>query len=128
MIFPLIFFIISGLVIVALLFHARLKLVNGTGFAALNSISNLDKTVIGGTEKIKNHVELVNKNNIFKVLNGAFVFVMRVLLAIVEWVRNHIHTLYEKARHEKPKLSGNASSSVYLKQISEVKETTEPKE
>ena len=122
MIFPLALFILSGLVIVALLFHARLKFANGTGLAALNPLSNLDKTVTGSTEKIKSHVALVNKNNVFKVLNGAFVFVMRVLLAIVEWVRNHIHTLYEKAKNEKPTLSGSGSSSVYLKQISEVKE------
>ena len=128
MILPLVFFIISGLTIAVLLFHVRLKISTGKGFTALSSISSLDDTVTGGTGKIKNHVALVNKNNVFKVLNGAFVFVMRVLLAIVEWVRNNIHALYEKARHEKPKLSGNASSSVYLKQISEVKETTEPKE
>jgi len=122
MLIPFILFIVSGLTVVAFLVHARFKLVTGKGLAALNPISNLDETVHGTTEKIKTHISLINKNNIFKVLNEAFVFAVRVLLAIVEWVRNHIHTLYEKARHEKPKLSGNGSSSVYLKQISEVKD------
>jgi hypothetical protein len=100
-----------------------MKMSSGKGIAVLDNLSGLDSTVIGATQKIKDQASLIaNKDNILAVLNGAFVFVVRVLLAIVEWVRNHIHTLYEKARHEKPKLSGNASSSVYLKQISEVKE------
>lgn len=124
MILPLVFFIISGLVIAVLIIHKQRVLSHGRGIAVLQTLSGLDETVTGATKKIKTHISLVNKNNIFKVLNGAFVFVMRVLLAIVEWVRNHIHTLYEKARHEKPKINITGSSSVYLKQISEVKETT----
>ncbi len=122
MILPLTLFIISGLAIVSLIVHKQLVLSRGKGILGLDAISDFDGKVTDATEKIKTHAALVNKNNTFKVLNGAFVFVMRVLLAIVEWVRNHIHTLYEKARNEKPKLSGNGSSSVYLKQISEVKE------
>ncbi len=128
MVLPLTLFIISGLAIVSLIVHKRLVISRGKGIAVLGTISNFDDKVTSATAKIKTGAALVNKNNTFKILNGAFVFVIRVLLAIVEWVRNHIHALYEKARHEKPKLSGNASSSVYLKQISEVKETTGPKE
>ena len=122
MTFPLVLFIISGITIVALLVHARLKLSNGKGLVAVSAIAGLDDKVSGTTEKIKTHISLINKNNFFKVANDAFVLIVRVLLAIVEWVRNHIHTLYEKARNEKPKLSGNGSSSVYLKHISEAKE------
>ena len=122
MIFPLVLFIISGLVIVSLIVHKKLILSRGKGLVGLAELSGFDDHVTDTTDKIKTHAALVNKHNTFKVLNGAFVLVMRVLLAIVEWVRNHIHALYEKARHEKPKLEGNGSSSVYLKHISEVKE------
>ena len=122
MILPLILFIVSGLVIVSLLVHSWKKISHGKGFAVLETLSGLDDKVSGVTAKTKDYVSLVNRHNTFKVLNEAFVFAVRVLLAIVEWIRNHIHTLYEKARHEKHKLSESGSSSVYLKQISEIKE------
>ncbi len=128
MVLPLTLFIVSGLTIVSLIVHKRLVISRGKGIVDLDTIASFDYKVTSATQKIKIGAALVNKNNTLKVLNEAFVFVMRVLLAIVEWVRNHIHTLYEKARHEKPKLSENGHSSVYLKQISEVKETTESKE
>ncbi len=122
MTFPLVLFILSGLTIVALLLHARAKLSNGKGLRPLHTISGLDERVSGTTEKIKSQISLINKNNVFKIVNDVFVVFVRALLAIVEWVRNHIHTLYEKAKNEKPKLSGNGHSSVYLKHISEAKE------
>lgn len=122
MIFPLALFILSGLVIVSLIVHKRLQISHGKGLVILDVLSSFDHKVTGAAEKIKNQALLVNKNNTFKVLNETFVLIMRVLLAIVEWVRNHIHALYEKARHEKPHIDTNGSSSVYLKQISEIKE------
>jgi hypothetical protein len=122
MILPLVFFILSGLVLVSLIVHKRLELSHGKGLVVLDMLSDFDHKVTSVSDKLKDQAALVNKHNTFKVLNGAFVFVVRVLLAIVEWVRNHIHALYEKARHEKPKLEANGSSSVYLKHISEVKE------
>ncbi len=122
MIFPLVLFILSGLVIISLIFHAKIKLSSGKGVVVLNTLSGFDHKVNSVTEKIKTNVSLVNKANVFKALNGVFVFVVRVLLAMVEWVRNHVHALYEKARHEKPKLTNSGTSSLYLKQISEAKE------
>lgn len=119
---PLVLFILSGAIVVALLVHARVKLSNGKGLAAVSAISVLDGKVSGTTEKIKTHISLINKSNIFKIANDIFVVIVRALLAIVEWVRNHVHALYEKARNEKPKLSSNGSSSLYLKHISENKE------
>ena len=122
MILPLALFIISGVIMVSLLVHRRRVVSHGTGIAVLDTLSNFDHKVTNLADKIKNYIALVNKHNTFKVVNAVFVFVMRVLLAIVEWVRNHIHALYVRARHERPKLSENGSSSVYLKHISEVKE------
>jgi hypothetical protein len=128
MILPLSLFIISGIAIIVLILHKRRELSKGYGIGVLGTISDFDDHVTGTAEKLKTHAALVNKSNAFKVMNEGFVFFMRVLLAIVEWVRNHIHALYEKARHEKPKINTSGSSSVYLKQISEVKETTKSEE
>ena len=122
MILPLTLFIISGLSIISLLVHKKLELSHGKGLVVLDTLSDFDHKVTGTTDKIKNYLSLVNKNNTFKLLNGVFIFIVRVALAIIEWIRDHIHALYEKAERRKPKLGSGASASVYLKRISEIKE------
>jgi len=122
MIAPLIFFIGSGLVLVILIVHKHLEITHGKGFVVVDTLSHFDEKVTDTTGKVKNYVALINKRNTFHFLNTIFVFIVRVLLAIVEWAREHIHALYEKAQNIHPHIKENAEASVYLKQISEVKE------
>ena len=122
MVLPLIFFIASGLVIVALIVHKKLELSHGKGLVVLDALSGFDHKVTRAAGKIKESIALINKRNAFHFLNSIFVFVVRTLLTAVEWARERIHVLYEKAQHKHSRISGNGEASVYLKRISEVKE------
>lgn len=126
---PLTLFVLSLLSIITLIVHKRLELAHGKGLIIVDAISDFDDKVTHAEEKIKNYASHVTMENSSRIFHSALLFSIRIVLAVVEWIRVRVHQLHEKVQYKKPKIDAtNASSSVYLKQIGDPSAAAETKD
>ncbi|HUD03895.1 MAG TPA: hypothetical protein VMR73_00165 [Candidatus Paceibacterota bacterium] len=118
---PLTLFVLSGAGMIFLIIHKRLELAHGKGLIVRDIWHDLDHKVHIGLERSRGLIAATNAQNFFKWLHAAFTHFVHLLLATINWMQFHLHHFYMKLRHEKPRLDGNTSASIYLKQMNEAK-------
>ena len=123
MVVELTFFSLSGLVIIGLFIHKHLEQSNGQVHASVHETRRrADNFFHDVFMSIHGALSRITSKNAIIAVNAGVVVIVRGILAVIDFIRNNVHTFVEKASRKQETLKNGGAASFYLKQIKDVKE------
>lgn len=121
---PLVFFILSGFVMIYLILHKHMELVYGRGLIVKSILHRGDHVSHTWLGKFRHWFSHVTRRNIVIAINHSIVVFLRACIFVSSYIRNSMARALEKLSRREEVLKKNGAASAYLKHITEAKNNT----